>query len=400
MQWFVTFIREFAMTFTTLALYRRLVVAFVAPFALFWTLFTVSGNQMEHLLSNPMAQKYRVAFVGDSSALSIKQNLELNSAFTIYTNIPTDSLESFIKSDSIDMAVVAPPRMDTMLAHLQAAPIRILYNSQARGQGLRMLRDGLRIYERQVIQDRLQTWNVPVAVAVPLNVELVDVVSVTEQLQLAIQILLQLVGSLVGMIILAIGLWSSKHIGIHLFTREYASATQPQGATQADAGAIFMGKFATLCIVTVSSLVLIIVGLWVSLNISYSDHATMLVQSLANILTDVVLIKMLLHSLPLSIALAALWAWLMGRFEKAYWATRWGSVIYILILIISMLSVVLVSFDTTLVYAVPFGNILGVTNGILTNSWTWGNMLLAHGATILVILFLLMVGKRHFKIKS
>jgi hypothetical protein len=71
---------------------------------------------------------------------------------------------------------------------------------------------------------------------------------------------------------------------------------------------------------------------------------------------------------------------------------------YVLILIIAMLSVILVSFDTMLVYAVPFGNVVGITNGILTSDWTWGNMLIAHGSTMLIILFLAMLGKRRFRI--
>jgi len=349
------FLRQWAFALGAVGVYRRWIVCFLLPLGLFATFFMGAGVQMKAVFSSPLPAEPRLVEV---------QRKDMQSKQVIAKNLPNlnqelnlDTLNKQLIADSFQILAIYPPLYDSLKLAENSPKVEIWTQPQLNMEEIKFLT----LYLQKVDYQRLNAINSNIKIQ-PLDIELKGRGEALG-LKKAIAIFIQILSALLGLLLVFSAMWGSKYLAMHQFVDEFRDKDK---VTETQKG-LFLSKFITLFFVNNVALFLTLLGLWISLKLSYNSDSQMLVDMIANLLTINNLACIFLAAAGATLPILAVWTRLFAWTKRAYWAGRWANFFYILWAAVAVLGLLLLANQNKMMAFIPVVNLLAFINYILSN---------------------------------
>lgn len=329
-------------------LYLRWFVILSLPFLFFSTLYTVSGEGVRRALDEPMP-RYRIAFTASPAAESLKSALSQNKNYEVMPDVGANWRER-IGPDSLYYVIETEGDSSGLTS-------AFIWFDGEKTTGAARLKEAIYIHLQRQNGQKV------------LRVDSEDYRPVSEKLNMIIEILLSAITGLIGFFWLLFLLWSGRHIAIHAFT---IGPRQGGWADKIAAGAspqnLHLSGFLAVWLSTLIAAALMVGGIFGAGAQSYGDDAAMVLRILQKFVSTGFLLQILLHSIPLSFLLAALWSKLNSSAQgSAYRAMRRGNGAYVFFFVGAGLAILLATLHNSMLLYFPFFNAWALIDTLLNN---------------------------------
>lgn len=285
---------------------RTLFRLILLPMLLFPILFFFMGwvaeNVVKDKLSESLERQRYIAWYGNGQGEDWKIRLGRPTNIHLLNDIPEDSLQTLIESDSIIGAVKLAPDFDSSLVYVQAANLEILYKSTENNEIVEIVEKSLNEYKERVVQQRLDSLQLNTYFAEPFEVAESDYASFMERSRKGFEKIAQNAGGFIPYIFIIFCFLGCMYPGIDLFTGEKERGTlETLLTTPASRLQILFGKMFTVSTVGLVSAVLSIVGLYIGLRYNGQDQLEAAMKDLLGFIQPTSLGILFLLLIPLSL---------------------------------------------------------------------------------------------------
>tara|TARA_B100001564_G_scaffold359855_1_gene383423 strand:+ start:1638 stop:2831 length:1194 start_codon:yes stop_codon:yes gene_type:complete len=129
----------------------------------------------------------KIAFINDSEDIFTKQLLSDQKGVKIIEGVPLDSIESYIKSDSLQGGLYLGKGFLKKIKTNSSGDVKIYYkSSDLMSKSKKRMQAALDIYKEKIIAERLEQLNVDGQILVPITITNIDMATAKETLGKAI----------------------------------------------------------------------------------------------------------------------------------------------------------------------------------------------------------------------
>jgi len=290
---------------------RTLVVMVVFPLVLVPLLMTVVTNMQMSSMKKAEEKVLRVALVPNGNAPGLVAMLTARSDLRLVTDIPPDSVQAFLGSDSVDAAVVIDTGFDAAVSRMASGTVRLFYRSSDDYDMVKRRLTGIiGEFEKQIVAGRFAALHVDARIVNPVVVEEHDVASMKERIG-------KTVGGMVPYLFVIFCFMGSMYPAIDLAAGEKERGTMETLLTAPVSWFLFLlGKFAVVVLTGILSACVSILGVLVALR-RISKMPPELMNAVMAILDVQTVLLVLSLLLPLAVFFAA-FLLSISMFAKSY----------------------------------------------------------------------------------
>ncbi len=285
-------------TLDTLRDKRTLMVMVLVPLLVFPLIFTITNNIQSSVMEREQEKTIKIGFVSEPASTRLQSFLEGQSGMELVFMDNKEELRDLIRNDSLQYGLFIPSGFEQNLLDQQQANIS-LYFSGASITGKDRIENLLEQYKTEVVQERLQTADLPQSFLEPFETETINVATGQEMFG-------KLAGGFLPYLFIIFCFTGAMYPAIDLFTGEKERKTlETLLTTPVSRIEILTGKMTVIAVTGLVSAMLAIVGLFIGLQISAGlpDFIMSVAMSILSVGFVVYLLVMLI---PLTIFFAGL----------------------------------------------------------------------------------------------
>jgi sodium transport system permease protein len=272
---------------------RTLITMIVVPLAVIPLLIGGMAKLGQRMAARAEEEKSTIAFIGPEFAPGLYERIADDTLFVIASGIAEQDLDTLIRSDSLDGAIVVPGSFDDLLAADLQASLSIYFRSSNQlNVTERRLRDIINAYDDDIVAERIEARNLDAQIFDAIEIVRVDIASLQE-------VLGKTVGGFLPYLFILLAFTGAMYPGIDLGAGEKERGTlETILSSPANRLEIVLGKFLVVAVIGVSSALLSILGLYLGVRMT-ADIPQQILDVIWNILNlkVVVIIASLLFPL-------------------------------------------------------------------------------------------------------
>ena len=367
---------------------RTLMAMIVVPLLLFPVIFTVVSGLQSESMDKAMNRELKVAVSGSQVPSDLQVQLQEGRNIRLMHFGQDTSYRRYVRSDSLDAAIVVPVDFQSYLDNMQTARLHLYYQSTEEGveQRLTALLDQ---YEAKLRRQRLAMLDISEEAIQPLHVEKVDMATMQEKIG-------KYVGGFIPYIFIIFCFIGAMYPAIDLFTGEKERGTiETILTTPVKRIHILTGKMSVVVATGIISALLAIVGLFGGLNFADTLPAQ-ITEVTGDILQPQFILLLLSMLIPLTIFFAGILIPISiyaKSFKEAQSIITPINILVILPGIVGLLPGVELTLQTALI---PVVNIALATKDIVAGTIDYGLLAAVYGSLILFAVLSVAFSVRYF----
>jgi len=240
---------------------RTLITMIVIPLAVIPLMIGLVTKIGQRMSEKAEAEVSKVAFVGQDNAPQLYDRLAADSLVELRTDVPVDRIDTLIRSDSLDGAVVVPSDfLSTIDADRQGQVTIYFRSSNSLNVTEERLKDALEAYDKEIVGERIRRLD--------LDAKLFDAVAITEHDVSSLQeVLGKTVGGFLPYMFVILCFTGAMYPGIDLGAGEKERGTlETILSSPANRLDIVLGKFVVVATIGLLSALLSMVGLYLGVR--------------------------------------------------------------------------------------------------------------------------------------
>ena len=240
---------------------RTLITMIVIPLAVIPLMIGLVTKIGQRMSEKAEAEVSKVAFVGQDNAPQLYDRLAADSLVELRTDVPVDRIDTLIRSDSLDGAVVVPSDfLSTIDADRQGQVTIYFRSSNSLNVTEERLKDALEAYDKEIVSERIRRLD--------LDAKLFDAVAITEHDVSSLQeVLGKTVGGFLPYMFVILCFTGAMYPGIDLGAGEKERGTlETILSSPANRLDIVLGKFVVVATIGLLSALLSMVGLYLGVR--------------------------------------------------------------------------------------------------------------------------------------
>ncbi|MFQ5602826.1 MAG: ABC transporter permease [bacterium] len=241
---------------------RTIITMVLVPLLLFPVIMTVMTKVQTSQIKKAKEKVLKVGLVHYAQAAEFIKKLQERDDMKIVENIDPDSARSFIRSDSLDAAIIFKENFDQRVQELRSGRITFYYKSTEEGDNItkRRLIKLIDEYEETLISRRFNELNLDKKIAEPLNLVEVNIATPKERLG-------QAIGGFLPYLFIIFCFMGSMYPAIDLGAGEKERGTIETLLTSpANRFQILLGKYGVVVLTGITSAAIAMIGLYLSIK--------------------------------------------------------------------------------------------------------------------------------------
>ncbi len=279
---------------------RTLITMIVVPLALIPLLIGLMAKLGQRMVAKAEAEKSTVAFIGGEHAPELRERIVGDTLFVVVAGIAERDIDSLIRADSLDGAIVVPASFgDLVSADLQASLSIYFRSSNQLNVTERRMRDAIDAYDDDIVSGRIRARGLEEQIFDAIAIVRVDIASLQE-------VLGKTVGGFLPYLFILLAFTGCMYPGIDLGAGEKERGTlETILSSPASRLEIVLGKFFVVALIGFSSAMLSMVGLYLGVRMT-ADIPPQVLEVVWNILNVKVVLIIGSLLVPLTAFLAAM----------------------------------------------------------------------------------------------
>ncbi|HEX9654227.1 MAG TPA: ABC transporter permease [bacterium] len=240
---------------------RRTIIAMVVvPLLIFPVIIGLTTKISKSQAEKARTKQLRVAVIGNPDT-KFQENISAGEDIRLIASVPEDSVENFIRNDSLDAAFVFSEDFDQQLQSLRAGEIKFYFKSTddediTKRRLTRLVDD----FENQLLSERFRRLNLEESATDAVRLTEIDIASMKE-------ILGKNIGGFLPYIFVIFCFIGSMYPAIDLAAGEKERGTIETLLTAPVRGIeILLGKFGVVVLTGISSALISIIGLYIGIR--------------------------------------------------------------------------------------------------------------------------------------
>lgn len=277
---------------------RTILMMVVIPLLVIPALIGIVAKVAQSQAQKAAAEESRIAFIGGENAPALFERVANDSMFSIRQDVALDDVETLIRDDSLDGAVVVPASFEALVEIDEQAAVTIYFRSSNQlNVTQRRLTDAIDAYDNEIVSQRIRRLE--------LDENLFDAIDiVTEDVSSLKEVLGKTVGGFLPYMFILLGFTGAMYPGIDLGAGEKERGTlETILSSPASRLEIVLGKFGIVAAAGLGSALVSMVGLYLGVR-SVGE----IPPEILEVLWDVLSVKVILMIGTLLIPLAAFFA--------------------------------------------------------------------------------------------
>jgi sodium transport system permease protein len=278
---------------------RTLITMIVVPLALIPLLIGLITKLGQRMVAKAEAEKSTVAFIGGEYAPELRERIVDDTLFIVVPDIAESDLDTLIRSDSLDGAIVVPASFgDLVSADLRASLSIHFRSSNQLNVTERRMRDAIDAYDDDIVSGRIRARDLDEEIFDAIEIVRVDIASLQE-------VLGKTVGGFLPYLFILLAFTGCMYPGIDLGAGEKERGTlETVLSSPASRLEIVLGKFFVVALIGLSSALLSMVGLYLGVRMT-ADIPPQILEVVWRILNVKVVLMIASLLVPLTAFLAA-----------------------------------------------------------------------------------------------
>ena len=278
---------------------RTIITMIVVPLALIPLLIGLMAKIAQRMVAKAEAEKSTVAFIGGEYAPELHERLVGDTLFIVVPDIAESDIDTLIRSDSLDGAIVVPASFGELVsADLQASLSIYFRSSNQLNVTERRMRDAIEAYDDDLVSGRIRARGLEEQIFDAIEIVRVDIASLQE-------VLGKTVGGFLPYMFILLAFTGCMYPGIDLGAGEKERGTlETILSSPASRLEIVLGKFFVIALIGLSSAMLSMVGLYLGVRLT-ADIPPQVLEVVWNILNAKVVLMIASLLVPLTAFLAA-----------------------------------------------------------------------------------------------
>ncbi len=279
---------------------RTLITMIVVPLALIPLLIGLMAKLGQRMVAKAEAEKSTVAFIGGEHAPELRERIVGDTLFVVVAGIAERDIDSLIRADSLDGAIVVPASFgDLVSADLQASLSIYFRSSNQLNVTERRMRDAIDAYDDDIVSGRIRARGLEEQIFDAIAIVRVDIASLQE-------VLGKTVGGFLPYLFILLAFTGCMYPGIDLGAGEKERGTlETILSSPASRLEIVLGKFFVVALIGFSSAMLSMVGRYLGVRMT-ADIPPQVLEVVWNILNVKVVLIIGSLLVPLTAFLAAM----------------------------------------------------------------------------------------------
>ena len=275
---------------------RTILTMVVIPLLFVPVLLTITLKVVQRQQDKADLELVNIAFVGAEYAPRLHQTVAADSQLVIKPGVAERNIETLIREDTLDGAIVVPPDFQDRVAADEQARIGIYYRSSASfAVAERRLREVIEAYDEEIVDGRIRRLE--------LDPELFDAIAVQENDVATLQeVLGQTIGGFLPYMFVIFMFTGAMYAGIDLSAGEKERGTlETLLSSPATRLEIVLGKFLVVAFVGIASALISMLGLYLGVRLGVED----IPQEAFDVVSEVLNLKVIAMIATLLLPLAA-----------------------------------------------------------------------------------------------
>ena len=217
---------------------RTILMMVVIPLLVIPALIGIVAKVAQSQAQKAAAEESRIAFIGGENAPALFERVASDSMFRIRQDVALDDVETLIRDDSLDGAVVVPASFEALVEIDEQAAVTIYFRSSNQlNVTQRRLTDAIEAYDNEIVSQRIRRLE--------LDENLFDAIDiVTEDVSSLKEVLGKTVGGFLPYMFILLGFTGAMYPGIDLGAGEKERGTlETILSSPASRLEIVLGKF-------------------------------------------------------------------------------------------------------------------------------------------------------------
>ena len=278
---------------------RTILTMVVIPLALVPVLLTLVFKVAQRQQQKAESEEIKIALIGGAYAPRLAELVAADTQFTVVANVAEADIESQIRSDSLDGALVIPPHFPDRLAEDEQASVKIYYrSSNTLNVTAPRLREVIDAYDKEIVSDRIRRLDLDENLFDAIEIETSDVSTQQEVFGKA-------VGGFLPYMFILFMFTGAMYPGIDLGAGEKERGTlETLLSSPANRLEIVVGKFLVVSLAGFTSALLAMVGMYLGVR-GIGEIPPEAMEVLWDILSVKVVVLILTLLLPLAVFFGA-----------------------------------------------------------------------------------------------
>ena len=278
---------------------RTIITMIIVPLAVIPLLIGLLANLAQRMQEKAEAEKSTIAFIGTEFAPNLHGRIVAETLFVLVSGIAESDIDTLIRSDSLDGAIVVPASFGDLVSADVRASLSIYFRSSNQlNVTERRLRDAIEEYDDDIVSGRIRARNLDEQLFDAIEIVPVDIASLQE-------VLGKTVGGFLPYLFIILAFTGSMYPGIDLGAGEKERGTlETILSSPASRLEIVLGKFFVVALVGISSALLSMLGLYLGVRAT-ADIPPQVLDVIWNILNVKVVLMIASLLLPLTAFFAA-----------------------------------------------------------------------------------------------
>ena len=278
---------------------RTIITMIIVPLAVIPLMIGLLAKLAQRMQEKAEAEKSTIAFIGSEHAPDLHGRIGGDTLFVLVPGIAESDIDTLIRSDSLDGAIVVPPSFsDLVSADIQASLSIYFRSSNQFNVTERRMRDAIEGYDDDIVSGRIRARNLDEQIFDAIEIVRVDIASLQE-------VLGKTVGGFLPYLFIIMAFTGSMYPGIDLGAGEKERGTlETILSSPASRLEIVLGKFFVVALIGISSALLSMLGLYLGVRAT-TDIPPQVLEVIWNILNVKVVLMIASLLLPLTAFFAA-----------------------------------------------------------------------------------------------
>jgi sodium transport system permease protein len=240
---------------------RTLITMIVVPLAVIPLLIGVMAKLGQSMQQKAEADKSTIAFLGPEYAPELFDRISADTLFEIRTDVAESEIDTLIRADSLNGAIVVPASFGDLVATEGEAALSIYFRSSNQlNVTERRMRDIIEAYDDDIVANRIRSRDLDARIFDAIEIVAIDISSLQE-------VLGKTVGGFLPYMFILLAFTGSMYPGIDLGAGEKERGTlETILSSPASRLDIVLGKFFVVTLIGLASALLSILGLYLGVR--------------------------------------------------------------------------------------------------------------------------------------
>lgn len=278
---------------------RTIITMIIVPVAVIPLLIGLMAQLGQRMMAKAEAKKSTVAFIGEEYAPELRERIAGDTLFIVVPGIAESDIDTLIRSDSLDGAIVVPASFGDLVSADRQASLSIYFRSSNQlNVTERRMRDAIDAYDDDIVSGRIQARGLEQEMFDAISIVRVDIASLQE-------VLGKTVGGFLPYLFILLAFTGCMYPGIDLGAGEKERGTlETILSSPASRLEIVLGKFFVVALIGFASAMLSMLGLYLGVRMT-ADIPPQVLEVVWKILNVKVVLMIASLLVPLTAFLAA-----------------------------------------------------------------------------------------------